>query len=90
MTTIPGTTVTPTIKVYGPDEPTAADLRVMADMLDLVGTKVRLRNASGATCIVGVLTSVYFTDGPAVNIVGERSGDFSFGPLYGGTVEAVE
>lgn len=72
---------------YGPS-PTAADLRHMADLLDLVGHEVRLSGRDPMDNMVGRLDKVYFTDGVAVNIVGDH-GDFSFGPLYGATVEAV-
>lgn len=78
--------------------PTAADLRQMADYLDLVGQTVRIESPEGPQTI-GTLTAVYWSDNSvAVNVTGlvdwskegkDYGPDFSCGPLYGATVKAV-
>ncbi len=76
---------------------TAADLRQMADLLDLVGQTVVKVDPEGHR-MIGTLETVYVTDGIAVNIHGlidwaangkDYGRDFSMGPLYGATVEAL-
>ena len=94
------TTTTPAPTAwFGPEcQMTSKDLRQMADLLDLVGQTVRI-NDHGRTVIVGTLTSVYWTDGLAVNVTGlidwtkegkDYGPDFSCGPLYGAHVFVVK
>lgn len=71
-----------------PVEMTADDLRLMANLLDMVGLRVRRTDRDGRV-FEGILTSVYVTDGIAVNIHGEDGTSFDLGPLYGATVEAA-
>lgn len=83
------TTAAPTAAFYTYGEAvdlTAADLRTLADLLDLVGHQVRMVEGLNTT-FVGTLTAAYVTDGLAVTVVGEN-GSFFAGPLYGATVEA--
>lgn len=72
---------------------TAAELRQMADLLELQGQVVEIEGS-----IIGTLERVYFTDGVAVNVHGlidwstegkDYGRDFCLGPLYGAQVTAV-